>query len=101
MGVSLAKEIKTQDWSFRPAVDFTVSTSFGDKEVDSVMVFNGVQGADINYMTEVADTFTYSLSVGADIYPAENGFSLGLSSGYTISSHTEDYGLNTNLNYVF
>ena len=101
LGVSFARDFSTAQWLVRPALDLTLSANFGDTDMNSSTRFVGIRGGDFNYCTQVIDDFTYSITTGLALKHSSGQFAAFLNVGYNGSSHSEDYLVNAQLNYLF
>lgn len=99
LGVTFACDMAFDTWVLRPALDLTVVTNLGDISMDSKTVFDGIEGADFDYTTDVFDRFSYSATIG--VSASSKQISFGINVGYTGSANTSDIMGSAQLRYVF
>ena len=99
VGVTIATEFTSNEWTIKPSFDFTVTGNFGDDSADGTVHWAGVENLSTSVSSEVIDSFTYGATLGLGV---QNGnFGLGLGVNYTGSSNTDEFGVQANARFVF
>ena len=99
VGVTIATEFTSNEWTIKPSFDFTVTGNFGDDSTDGTVHWAGVENLSTSVSSEVIDSFTYGATLGLGV---QNGnFGLGLGVNYTGSSNTDEFGVQANARFVF
>ena len=99
VGVTIASEFTSNEWTIKPSFDFTVTGNFGDDSADGTVHWAGVENLSTSVSSEVIDSFTYGATLGLGV---QNGnFGLGLGVNYTGSSNTDEFGVQANARFVF
>lgn len=99
LGVTFACDMAFDTWVLRPALDLTVVTNLGDTSMDSKTAFDGIEGADFEYTTDIFDRFSYGATIG--VSASSQQISFGINVGYTGSAHTSDIMGSAQLRYIF
>ena len=100
VGLTVAKEFKGENWTVAPSFDLTLTSQFGDDELDGDVAWAGVSNLSTHTTTEVIDNFTYGATLRVEA-KSVGGIALGLSVGYTGSSNTDEFGVNANARFSF
>lgn len=99
VGVTLSSDFRTEnEWNLKPIFDARMTFNAGDRDVDSKVLFSGVDESQ-NFNTQVLDDITYGASLK---FEASRGAgSIGIGVSYVGSSHTDNYGVTANARYQF
>ena len=99
-GVTISKEYFSEEWSFKPSIDFNVTGHFGDDSLDSTVGWNGINNLNVDTKTQFTDTgVSYGVLVG---FGAESErLSIGAGLGYSGSSNIDEFTLTGSARYTF
>lgn len=101
VGVTVSKSIQTGDWSLAPKFDVTLTSNFGDNELEfNNKGHNGIYVSSYSDKSEFIDSFTYGATLGLDA-KYKDCLDLGLGVGYTGSSDSDKFNVTANVGYKF
>ena len=98
LGLTLASELSTGSWSFKPSLDLSLIPAWGDTDQDSTVRWIGL-ARDYRTTSAIIDELTYEATLGLS---AQSGaLALGLELGYSGSEHSDGIGLSAHAHYRF